>query len=64
MCDCYKLNQSQAQSCVISYKLNQSQAQSCVIGYNAQSCINMAVFGSANTDMNLAADDACWLYQI
>ncbi len=47
MCDCYKLNQSQAQSCVIvisstnhklnqcviGYKLNQSQAQSCVIGY-------------------------------
>ncbi len=31
MCDCYKLNQSQAQSCVIDYKLNQSQAQSCVI---------------------------------
>ncbi len=51
----YKLNQSQAQSCVIDYKLNQSQAQSCVIDYKlnqsqAQSCV--IVRSSTNHKLN------------
>ncbi len=32
-----------------------SSTASCVIGYNAQSCKN--TYGSANADLNLAADD-------